>query len=83
MYNLWPTIIKYLPGKHIEFAKRIDDVKNFILEKVKEHQKSLDPANPRDYIDCFLSKIEEVQDTGDLFSFCILALLKVQENDHT
>nr|CAA39087.1 cytochrome P-450 [Rattus norvegicus] len=62
MYNLWPTIIKYLPGKHIEFAKRIDDVKNFILEKVKEHQKSLDPANPRDYIDCFLSKIEEEKD---------------------
>ncbi|XP_032747921.1 cytochrome P450 2C23 isoform X3 [Rattus rattus] len=59
MYNLWPTIIKYLPGKHIEFAKRLDGVKNFILEKVKEHQKSLDPANPRDYIDCFLSKVEE------------------------
>ncbi|XP_052028269.1 cytochrome P450 2C44 isoform X2 [Apodemus sylvaticus] len=61
MYNLWPTIMKYIPGKHKEFFKRMDDVKSFIMEKVREHQESLDPANPRDYIDCFLSKIEEVQ----------------------
>ncbi|CAH6953041.1 Cyp2c23 [Phodopus roborovskii] len=59
MYNLWPTIMKYIPGKHKEVPQRIDDIKNFILEKIKEHQGSLDPANPRDYIDCFLSKIEE------------------------
>lgn len=59
MYNLWPTVMKYIPGKHKEFFKRLDDVKRFILEKVREHQESLDPANPRDYIDCFLSKIEE------------------------
>lgn len=59
MYNLWPKFMKYIPGKHKEFSKRLDDVKNFILEKVKEHQESLDPANPRDYVDCFLSKVEE------------------------
>ncbi|GAB1302450.1 Cytochrome P450 2C44 [Apodemus speciosus] len=59
MYNLWPAIMKYIPGKHKEFFKRLEDVKSFILEKVREHQESLDPANPRDYIDCFLSKIEE------------------------
>ncbi|XP_029425498.1 cytochrome P450 2C23-like [Nannospalax galili] len=59
MYNLWPKFMKYIPGKHKEFSKRANDIKIFILEKVKEHQKSLDPANPRDYIDCFLSKIEE------------------------
>ncbi|XP_076419258.1 cytochrome P450 2C44 isoform X2 [Peromyscus maniculatus bairdii] len=59
MYNLWPTLMKHIPGKHKEFLRRLGDVKNFILEKVEEHRESLDPANPRDYIDCFLSKIEE------------------------
>ncbi|XP_003508495.1 cytochrome P450 2C23 [Cricetulus griseus] len=59
MYNLWPTFMKYVPGKHKEVPQRINDINNFILEKIKEHQESLDPANPRDYIDCFLSKIEE------------------------
>ncbi|XP_013361683.1 PREDICTED: cytochrome P450 2C23-like [Chinchilla lanigera] len=65
MYNLWPILIKYLPGKHKEFSKRLYDVKNFILEKVKEHQESLDPDNPRDYIDCFLSKMEQEKDNPE------------------
>lgn len=59
--------MKHIPGKHKEFFKRLDGVKSFILEKVREHQESLDPANPRDYIDCFLSKIEEVQAPGTSF----------------
>lgn len=64
MYNLWPTSMEYIPGKHKEALNRLDDVKVFILEKMKEHQVSLDPANPRDCIDCFLSKIEEVRNLG-------------------
>ncbi|KAB1270995.1 Cytochrome P450 2C23 [Camelus dromedarius] len=60
IYNLWPNFIKHLPGKHRTFSKRVKDVQYFILEKVKEHQKSLDPNSPRDYIDCFLSKMEQV-----------------------
>ncbi|XP_070415477.1 cytochrome P450 2C23-like isoform X1 [Equus przewalskii] len=59
IYNLWPTLIRHLPGEHKAFSKRLDGVKNFILEKVKAHQESLDPNNPRDYIDCFLSKMEQ------------------------
>uniref|UniRef100_A0A8C8ZDR8 Cytochrome P450 n=1 Tax=Prolemur simus TaxID=1328070 RepID=A0A8C8ZDR8_PROSS len=58
-YNLWPTLIRYLPGKHRVFSKRLNDLKYFILEKVKEHQESWDPNNPRDFIDCFLSKMEQ------------------------
>nr|KAF6303661.1 hypothetical protein mMyoMyo1_003583 [Myotis myotis] len=60
MYNLWPKLIKHLPGEHRAFSKRLTNVKNFILEKVKEHQESLDQNSPRDYIDCFLSKMEQV-----------------------
>ncbi|KAM9197666.1 cytochrome P450 2C23-like [Dugong dugon] len=59
IYNLWPTLIKCLPGEHRAFSKRLDGVKYFVLEKVKEHQGSLDHNNPRDFIDCFLSKMEE------------------------
>ncbi|PIO35948.1 hypothetical protein AB205_0137590 [Aquarana catesbeiana] len=35
-------------------------IQAFVLEKVKEHQKTLDKDCPRDYIDCFLIKMEEV-----------------------
>lgn len=51
--------MRYFPGKHKEFSERINDIKYFILEKIKEHQESLDHNNPRDYIDCFLSRMEQ------------------------
>uniref|UniRef100_A0A8C3X9V1 Cytochrome P450 n=1 Tax=Catagonus wagneri TaxID=51154 RepID=A0A8C3X9V1_9CETA len=59
IYNLWPQIIKHLPGKHRAFSERIEELRSFLLEKIKEHQKSLNINNPRDYIDCFLSKMEQ------------------------
>ncbi|XP_045710120.1 cytochrome P450 2C44-like isoform X1 [Phyllostomus hastatus] len=59
IYNLWPKFIKHLPGKHRSFFKKVVAVKHFILQKVKEHQESLDHSNPQDYIDCFLTKMEQ------------------------
>ncbi|KAM6184560.1 cytochrome P450 2C23-like [Rhynchocyon petersi] len=65
IYNLWPKLIRYLPGQHKTYAKRVKYVKNFILEKVKEHKASLDHNNPRDFIDCFLSKMEQEKDNPE------------------
>ncbi|XP_045147370.1 cytochrome P450 2C23-like [Echinops telfairi] len=62
LYNLWPTLIKHLPGEHRAFLRRTQDMRNFIMEKVKEHQESVDPNHPRDYIDCFLNKMEQEKD---------------------
>ncbi|KAM5320642.1 cytochrome P450 2C23-like isoform 2-T2 [Glossophaga mutica] len=59
IYNLWPKFIKHLPGEHKSFFKRVAAIKHFILQKVKEHRESLDQSNPRDYIDCFLTKMEQ------------------------
>uniref|UniRef100_A0AC11CTJ9 Uncharacterized protein n=1 Tax=Ovis aries TaxID=9940 RepID=A0AC11CTJ9_SHEEP len=59
IYNLWPKLIKPLPGEHRALSKRLEGVHYFVLEKVKEHQKSLNHNNPRDYIDCFLSRMEQ------------------------
>ncbi|XP_044515097.1 cytochrome P450 2C42-like [Gracilinanus agilis] len=39
--------------------KNMEEVKHFILERVKEHQEILDPNNPQDYIDCYLSKMQQ------------------------
>ncbi|KAB0348505.1 hypothetical protein FD754_013362 [Muntiacus muntjak] len=42
IYNLRPKLIKPVPGEHRAFSKRLKDVHYFVLEKVKEHQKSMD-----------------------------------------
>ncbi|XP_011917982.1 PREDICTED: cytochrome P450 2C9 [Cercocebus atys] len=57
--NNFPPFIDYFPGAHNKILKNIAFVKSYILEKVKEHQESMDMNNPRDFIDCFLIKMEK------------------------
>ncbi|XP_062959286.1 cytochrome P450 2C19-like isoform X1 [Cynocephalus volans] len=57
--NNFPFLINYVPGLMNKFFKNTAYVKNYILERVKEHQESLDIHNPRDFVDCFLIKMEQ------------------------
>nr|XP_020819828.1 cytochrome P450 2C19-like isoform X2 [Phascolarctos cinereus] len=53
IYNLFPALVQYFPGHHHKLFKNCQVLHNFILGKVKEHQESLDPNNPKDLIDSF------------------------------
>ncbi|XP_007956992.1 cytochrome P450 2C42-like [Orycteropus afer afer] len=57
--NSFPMLIDYIPGCHNTFIKNAAEENALILEKIKEHQESLDINNPRDFIDCFLIKMEQ------------------------
>ncbi|XP_058527978.1 cytochrome P450 2C14-like isoform X9 [Ochotona princeps] len=57
--NMFPILLDLLPGKHKKSIKNTTYIKNYALEKVKEHQESLDINNPRDFIDCFLIRMEQ------------------------
>ncbi|XP_062436607.1 cytochrome P450 2H1-like [Rhea pennata] len=59
LYNFFPTILDHLPGPHQTMVKNIEAVNTFISEIVTDHQKSLDPTCPRDFIDAFLIKMEQ------------------------
>ncbi|XP_036590750.1 cytochrome P450 2C42-like isoform X2 [Trichosurus vulpecula] len=59
VYNSFPSLVHYLPGSHHKAIKNIHLLHEFILEEVKEHQSSLDSSNPRDFVDCFLMKMEQ------------------------
>uniref|UniRef100_A0A8D2IAD8 unspecific monooxygenase n=1 Tax=Urocitellus parryii TaxID=9999 RepID=A0A8D2IAD8_UROPR len=61
VYNNFPALFDYLPGSHHILSKNIDYMINYIMEKVKEHEESLDVNDPRDFIDCFLIKMAQVQ----------------------
>uniref|UniRef100_A0A8I5YN29 Uncharacterized protein n=1 Tax=Pongo abelii TaxID=9601 RepID=A0A8I5YN29_PONAB len=58
LYNAFP-FLRVFPGSHNVIFKNYALQRSFILEKVKEHQESLDINNPRDFIDYFLIKMEE------------------------
>lgn len=57
--NAFPALLDYFPGSHNRVFRNIDFIKSYVFEKTKEHQASLDINNPRDYIDCFLIKMEQ------------------------
>ncbi|NXK08892.1 CP2CL protein, partial [Herpetotheres cachinnans] len=59
LYQMFSNILDYLPGPHNKIFTESDSLKAFVSEEVKIHQASLDPRSPQDFIDCFLSKMEE------------------------
>ncbi|XP_070762714.1 cytochrome P450 2G1-like [Enoplosus armatus] len=62
MYNIFPWLMERLPGyQHTVFAQ-IKEVREFIKMKIQEHKDTLDPSSPRDYIDCFLIRINQEKD---------------------
>ncbi|XP_057635665.1 cytochrome P450 2C26-like isoform X3 [Chionomys nivalis] len=54
--NNFPSLIDYCPGSHHTALKNIEYIRNYLLERIKEHQESLNVANPRDFIDYYLIK---------------------------
>ncbi|XP_038550138.1 cytochrome P450 2F3-like [Micropterus salmoides] len=62
MYNIFPWLMERLPGhQHTVFAQ-IKEVRQFIKMKIQEHKETLDPSSLRDYIDCFLIRINQEKD---------------------
>ncbi|KAM6264805.1 LOW QUALITY PROTEIN: cytochrome P450 2C9-like [Spheniscus humboldti] len=59
LYQMFSKILDYLPGSHNKIFTEFDALKAFASEEVKMHQASLDPSSPQDFIDCFLSKMQE------------------------
>ncbi|XP_056394019.1 cytochrome P450 2C18-like [Hyla sarda] len=59
LLNSFPKLLKFIPGSHQKIYGNLSSLKQFVMQKVKEHQGTLDQNCPRDFIDCFLIKMEE------------------------
>uniref|UniRef100_G3TQ24 unspecific monooxygenase n=1 Tax=Loxodonta africana TaxID=9785 RepID=G3TQ24_LOXAF len=75
LVSIFHQIILLFPGSHNKFLNNTADVKSYILEKVKEHQESLDVNNPWDFIDCFLIKMKQKYKNDKRPEFTIKNLL--------
>ncbi|XP_030075852.1 cytochrome P450 2G1 [Microcaecilia unicolor] len=60
MYTSYTNIMDYLPGPHNKIFQCLQNLADFIKEKVKQNQETLDPDNLRDFIDCFLIKMQQL-----------------------
>lgn len=60
MYNLFPWIMERLPGHQQTVFAHMEEIREFIRNQIQQHKETLDPSSPRDYIDCFLIRMNEV-----------------------
>uniref|UniRef100_A0A8C1LQY2 Cytochrome P450, family 2, subfamily P, polypeptide 6 n=1 Tax=Cyprinus carpio TaxID=7962 RepID=A0A8C1LQY2_CYPCA len=78
LYNMFPWLMRQLPGPHKKSFALWQNVIDFAREKVNAHRVDYDPSNPRDYIDCFLAEMEKLEDDTaagfDVENLCICAL---------
>ncbi|KAG8552907.1 hypothetical protein GDO81_003150 [Engystomops pustulosus] len=63
--SLFPTVMHYIPGPHQKLFPIMRKLKQFITDMVKTHQATLDENCPRDFIDCFLIKMDEEKKNPD------------------
>ncbi|XP_068175789.1 cytochrome P450 2J6-like [Antennarius striatus] len=67
LYNSFPLLMRHLPGPHQTTKTLWNNVKDFVKAEIKEHKTSLDPADPRDYIDCYLNEIQKGRQDNSTF----------------
>ncbi|XP_029427604.1 cytochrome P450 2F3-like [Rhinatrema bivittatum] len=59
LYNIFPNLMYYLPGPHNKIFSNFEKLKLFVLERIKMHDELFDANCPRDFIDCFLTKMKQ------------------------
>ncbi|XP_010870782.1 cytochrome P450 2C31 isoform X3 [Esox lucius] len=58
IFNLFP-FIKHFPGPHQRIQQNASELTGFISEEAREHRKTLDKDNLRDFIDAYLVQMEK------------------------
>ncbi|XP_055474928.1 cytochrome P450 2J4-like [Psammomys obesus] len=68
LYNFFPSIIKYLPGPHQTVFRNWEKLKLFVSRMMDSHRKDWNPAEPRDFIDAFLTEMTKYPDDSTSFN---------------
>ncbi|XP_040261875.1 cytochrome P450 2F2-like [Bufo bufo] len=56
---VFPKIMKHIPGPHRQIYKNYLKLGAFVAKRLRMNKETLDPNNLRDFIDCFLIKVEQ------------------------
>ncbi|XP_069808761.1 cytochrome P450 2F2-like [Dendropsophus ebraccatus] len=59
LYNAFPEILRWLPGEHNKIFQNASMLQTFLRGLIENHVLTRDANCPRDFVDCFLNKIEE------------------------
>ncbi|CAO2626544.1 Cytochrome P450 2B19 [Lemmus lemmus] len=59
MFELYSGFLKFFPGTHRQIYKNLQEILDYIGHSVENHRETLDPNNPRDFIDTYLIHMEK------------------------
>ncbi|XP_069500525.1 cytochrome P450 2G1-like isoform X2 [Ambystoma mexicanum] len=59
LYSMFPNIMDYIPGSHHDIFRNIERIQEFVEKRVKLNRDTLDLSSPRDFLDCFLIRMEQ------------------------
>ncbi|NXO55543.1 CP2F3 protein, partial [Aramus guarauna] len=62
---IFPNIMRFVPGPHRRIYTNYLQLAEFVGERVRRNRQTLDPQNPRDFIDCFLLKMQQEKGNPD------------------
>ena len=60
MYDVFPWLMRHLPGPHQKALSARDFVCSFIKKEIAKHQDAGVPDDPQDFIDFYLAQMEKV-----------------------
>jgi len=78
IFPWWGLICYYVPGLQTR-RKIIYELRQVFRESIQEHRDTLDTSHPRDYMDTYLTKIQEGKNTNfdqESLELCCLDLFK-------
>ncbi|KAM4771243.1 cytochrome P450 2K4-like [Rhinophrynus dorsalis] len=67
LYNIYPSVIRWLPGSHKTIAGNTEQFHSFIKETFTKRKDQLDINDQRDLIDAFLVKQQEEKPKPELY----------------
>uniref|UniRef100_A0A8C3YIQ4 Cytochrome P450 2J2 n=1 Tax=Catagonus wagneri TaxID=51154 RepID=A0A8C3YIQ4_9CETA len=59
LYNMFPRIMKFLPGPHQTLFSNWEKLKIFVACVIQNHKRDWNPDEARDFIDAYLQEIEK------------------------
>ncbi|XP_068106843.1 cytochrome P450 2A6-like [Hyperolius riggenbachi] len=71
LFDMFPTIMRYIPGPHQNIPKLFNPFRNVVNDSIRTHQDTLDPACPRDFIDCFLIRMKQEENNHGESAFTL------------
>ncbi|XP_006879892.1 PREDICTED: cytochrome P450 2J2-like [Elephantulus edwardii] len=65
LYNIFPWIMKFLPGSHQTVIKYWEKLKMFVIQVIENHRRDWNPDQPRDFIDAYLMEMAKHLEQND------------------